>query len=134
MARGYDTADFKRRLRKLPKVMRRELSAALEKDADEWVKVSKMLAPRDPEDGTPLADSILRHGTETGGQVVRAGGETTTKPSAGGPFDYAVGQEFGTQNGPRQPFFWPAYRLLRKKFTSRRRRALSKAIKEISDG
>lgn len=134
MAKKFDTSDFKRRLQKLPKVIRRELSDAMEKDAEEWVKTSRYLAPKDPEDGTPLHDSILRQATETGGQIVRAGGKTTTKPSKGGPYDYAVGREFGNSVAPAQPFYWPAYRLLRKKFTSRRRRALSKAIKEISNG
>ncbi|WJR67654.1 hypothetical protein QTA58_02495 [Neorhizobium sp. CSC1952] len=133
MARS-DNAEFRRRLARLPKAIRDQVSAAIAKDADEWVRLSRAIAPKDPEDGTPLHDSIRHHETDTGGQVVRAGGEATTKPSAGGPFDYAVGQEFGTVNSPAQPFFWPAYRLLKKKFLSRRRSALNKAVKDFNNG
>ncbi|WP_107341493.1 HK97-gp10 family putative phage morphogenesis protein [Agrobacterium pusense] len=127
-------ADFKRRLRKLPKTVLKEVNAAIAKDADEWVNLSRRIAPKDPVDGTPLHDSIRHYETETGGQVVRAGGETTTKPSAGGPYDYAVGQEFGTTSMEKQPFFFPAYRSLKKRFQLRRRRALNKAVKAFNDG
>jgi HK97 gp10 family phage protein len=133
MARS-DTAELVRRLARLPKKVTKAVNDAIEKDAQEWVRLSRAIAPKDPEDGTPLHDSIRHHKTQKGGQVVRAGGVTTTKPSAGGPFDYAVGQEFGTTQHPASPFFWPAYRSLKKKFLSRRRRALSKAIKEINNG
>lgn len=130
----YDNADFRKRLAKLPRTLRKAMREAIEKDADEWVKLSRHLAPQDPEDGTPLHDSIRNYPTETGGQVVMAGGKATTKPSAGGPYDYAVGQEFGNQQSPAQPFYWPAYRSLKKRFRSRRNRALNKAVKEFNDG
>ncbi len=128
----YDNADFRKRLAKIPRAMRRELRLALEKDAAEWVQLARSLAPRDPKDGTPLHDSIRHYPTETGGQIVVAGGKTTTKPSEAGPYDYAVGREFGNSVAPAQPFFWPAYRALKKKFQSRRRRALTKAVKEFN--
>lgn len=40
----------------------------------------------------------------------------------------------GTDNpgAPRQPFFWPAYRLIRKKMRSRAARALNKAAKDVA--
>lgn len=128
------TADFKKRLMRLPKSIRDQVNAAIAKDAAEWVRLSRAIAPQDPEDGTPLHDSIRSFETDTGGQVVTAGGRTTTKQSAGGPFDYAVGQEFGTSSQDAQPFFWPAYRSFKKKFQSRRRRALNKAVKDFNDG
>ncbi|NTA79620.1 hypothetical protein G6L13_03870 [Agrobacterium tumefaciens] len=127
-------AEFKRRLRKLPKSVVTEVNKAIAKDADEWVALSKRYVPKDPEDGTPLHDSIRHYETETGGQVVRAGGETTTRPSAGGKYDYALAAEFGTQMHQAQPFYYPAYRSLKKKFQNRRRRALSKAVKDFNDG
>ncbi|MBB3944760.1 HK97 gp10 family phage protein [Rhizobium skierniewicense] len=127
-------AEFKRRLRRLPKTVLKEVNKAIEKDAQEWVNLSQRFVPKDPEDGTPLHDSIRHHETETGGQVVRAGGATTTRPSAGGKYDYALAAEFGTVKQNAQPFYWPAYRLLKKKFRSRRSRALNKAVKEFNDG
>lgn len=134
VVRNFDASEFKRRLAKLPAVVKRELNAAIEKDAQEWVAASKLLAPKDPKDGIHLEPSIRHHKTETGGQIVRAGGEATTKPVKDGKsptVDYAVAQEFGTEKMPPSPFFWPVYRLLRKKFKSRRQRALTKAFKEI---
>jgi HK97 gp10 family phage protein len=131
---GHNTSDFKRRLQSVPRRIRAEVNAAIAKDATEWVRLSRHLVPQDPKDGTPLHDSIRSYETETGGQVVRAGGETTTKPSAGGPYDYALAQEFGNQEVPAQPFYWPAYRLLKKKFANRRARALRKAIKDANNG
>lgn len=37
--------------------------------------------------------------------------------------------EYGTASAPAQPFFWPAYRLSRKRIASRIKRAISKAVK-----
>lgn len=128
------TAELKRRLRRLPKAVVKGVNAAIAKDADEWVRLSRRFVPKDPVDGTPLHDSIRHYETETGGQVVRAGGETTTKPSAAGPYDYALAAEFGTIRHLKQPFYYPAYRALKKKFQGRRRRALNKAVKEFNDG
>ncbi|MBX4993857.1 HK97 gp10 family phage protein [Rhizobium binae] len=126
----YDNAAFRRRLAKIPRIVRKAMREAIEKDAEEWVRLAQSIAPVDPEDGVFLKPSIRSEPTETGGQVVRAGGKTTTRQTENGPYDYAVGQEFGTQHMPASPFFWPAYRSLKKRFTSRRRRALNKAVKE----
>lgn len=134
VVRNFDASAFKKRLAKLPAVVKREVNAAIEKDAREWVALAYTLAPKDPADGTFLAPSIRHYETETGGQVVQAGAEPTTKPVKSGQspeVDYAVLQEFGTEEMRPSPFFWPAYRLLKKKFKSRRQRALSKAFKEI---
>lgn len=131
MARDDGFRDFARRMAKVPASIRRETSKAVAANAAEWVKVSKSTAPQDPEDGTPLHDSIRHYATETGGQIVRAGGATTTKPSAGGLYDYAVGQEYGTSEMPASPFFWPVYRSFKKRWASRRSRAMNKAFKEF---
>lgn len=136
MAKAWHaSAAFKRRLLALPNKVLKETNAAIEKNADEWVRVSRSMAPVDPEDGIHLKPSIRHQDSETGGQIVRAGGEATRKPTKdGGTYDYAIAQEFGTQDMQANPFFWPAYRLLRKKFGSRRSRAMSKAIKDFNNG
>lgn len=135
MSKHWDSTEFKRRLARLPAVMRREASAALAQNAEEWVSTARRMAPDDPEThGNDLRSSIRSYPTDTGGQVVRAGGETTTRTSAAGPFDYATAMEFGTVNHPSRPFFWPSYRLLKKRFRSRQARALSKAAKDFNDG
>lgn len=43
---------------------------------------------------------------------------------------YAHLQEYGTAQAPAHPFFWPAYRLLKKRIANRLKRAISKAVKE----
>lgn len=134
MATKFDSSAFKRRLAAIPAAVRKEVSKAIAKDAEEWVALSRAIAPTDPKDGTFLKDSIRHEPTETGGQIVRAGGETTTKEGQNGPYDYAIGQEFGTKDMPASPYYWPAYRTLKKRFTARRQRALNKAIKGLNDG
>jgi HK97 gp10 family phage protein len=130
MARDNGLREFAQRLAKVPASIRRETSKAIAINADEWVRVSRATAPKDPEDGTPLHDSIRNDPTETGGQVVRAGGPTTTKDG----YDYAIGQEFGTTAHQASPFFWPVYRSFKKRWASRRSRAMNKAFKEFNNG
>lgn len=134
MARDDGFKDFARRMARVPTTIRKETSKAIEANAVEWVKVSQATAPQDPPDGTPLHDSIRHYATETGGQVVRAGGPTTTKDSPGGQTDYAIHQEFGTVDQPESPFFWPVYRSFRKRWAARRSRAMNKAFKEYNNG
>ena len=129
MAKGFDIAEFTKAIAKVPKAIRDHVDAANEASAKEWVSTAKSAAPADPEDGTPLRDSIRHERTETGGQIVRAGGATTTKDGPGGTYDYARAQEFGRVDMPASPYFWTSYRLLKKRFISRRRRALTQSFK-----
>ncbi|MBS9720234.1 HK97 gp10 family phage protein [Tianweitania sp. BSSL-BM11] len=123
---------FQRRLNRLPKAMKDAVQPALDASADEMVSMAQRLAPRD--DGA-LYQSIRKEaGDHELERVVRAGGPATTRPSAGGPFDYAVGQEFGTVKQPAHPFFYPAYRLIKKRVRGRLKRAVSKAVKDSSNG
>lgn len=134
MARDNGFRDFASRMAKVPGSIRRDTNKAIEINAAEWVRVSRATAPQDPPDGTPLRDSIRNYATETGGQVVRAGGETTTKTGPNGPTDYAIHQEFGTSEHPASPFFWPVYRSFRKRWASRRSRAMNRAFKDFNNG
>lgn len=130
MAKNWSTEEFRRALRKVAPAVARRGNEALEQNAGEFVKLAKSMAPVDPVDGTFLRESIRHHDTDTGGQIVRAGGPTTMRESEAGPYDYARAQEFGRADMEANPYFWPAYRLLKKRFVSRRRRAVNKAIKE----
>lgn len=134
MAKNYSVEGLRRRAKDLVRAIKAADSQAVAQNAKEWVAASRATAPQDPKDGTPLHDSIRHYETATGGQVVRAGGETTMKDSPAGPYDYALGQEFGTADMPANPFFWPVYRLLKRRFSSRRSRALNKVLKDFSDG
>lgn len=67
--------------------------------------------------------------------VVRvvAGGYLTVRPSVSGqPFDYARADEFGTQKMKAQPFFFPTYRLMKKKIIAQMKRRIATQIKKYS--
>jgi HK97 gp10 family phage protein len=64
---------------------------------------------------------------------VAAGGELTTRPSVSTrPYDYARADEFGTQKMAPHPFFFPTYRLLRKRMVAAMRRKITANIKKVS--
>ncbi len=64
---------------------------------------------------------------------VIAGGEMTTKAIGGraGAYDYAVGEEFGNEHSPAQPFFYGPYRQKRKAFKRRQIEAAMQAVAEV---
>ena len=70
--------------------------------------------------------------TDTVVRVV-AGGVQTIRPSvSASPYDYARADEFGTMNMPAQPFFFPTYRLMKKKIIAGMKRKIAASIKKRS--
>lgn len=64
---------------------------------------------------------------------VVAGGQKTVRPSISSkPYDYARADEFGTQNMPPKPFFFPTYRLRKKKIIAAMKRRITANIKKRS--
>jgi HK97 gp10 family phage protein len=62
-----------------------------------------------------------------------AGGELTTRPAVSGqPYDYARADEFGTVNMKPTPFFFPTYRLRKKKIIAQMKRKIAASIKKRS--
>ncbi|MBZ9980397.1 HK97 gp10 family phage protein [Mesorhizobium sp. BR-1-1-8] len=128
MASNNGLADLQRRLAAIPKSVKAGVQSALDTSANELVTAQRALTPRDS--GT-LQASIKWHRTGELSRQVNAGGETTTRPARAGEgeYDYALGVEFGTRQSPAQPYFWPGYRLVRKRVRSRIKRAISKSVK-----
>ena len=61
----------------------------------------------------------------------RVAGETEVIVTVGdADVRYAHLVEYGTSHSEAQPFFWPAYRLLRKRLQDRINRAAKKAVKD----
>lgn len=86
---------------------------------------------------TGLLKSTIRAepvGGETDGVRVVAGGPATTKPvkDGGYNYDYAMGEEFSNSHNQGQPFFFPSFRLTRKRHRPRASRALNKSIKKVA--
>lgn len=107
-----------------------ELAAANKKSAVDFVELARRLAPY--EDGD-LQESIrMTRGSRSTAYIVEAGGRLTTRlvrNGQDGEYDYALGQEFGTRDIPAQPFFFPAFRTVKRTHKGRATRALRKAIK-----
>lgn len=148
---------IQKRLAAIPDHITAEVKAALEKSADEIVKMAKSLCPVDEGD---LRDSIgwtwgdAPSGSMTIAQAIAAKGLTITIFAGDDEAYYARWVEFGTQGGVKgqrmaatgtskrkrksyrthsgtaaQPFFFPAYRLNKKRAEGRIKRAVTKAIK-----
>ena len=80
-----------------------------------------------------LANSIRKEPGKTPTVVrVMAGGESTTIGRAGKAYDYARAVEFGTTRMTAEPFFFPTFRLMRKRMRSSMRRKITKTIERYS--
>lgn len=102
--------------------------------AKEMVEKARSLAPEDSGDlkrsinytvGQYRPDNANVRGT-----TARNGGKDAVTVHAGDEKAYyADWVENGTASRPKQPYFYPAYRLLRRKIKGRISRAMTKAIK-----
>lgn len=105
------------------------LRAELAKSGENFVAKASAFVPRDEGD---LAASIkwqwtqntIADQTRSPAIVIMAGDE------AGGRADHARHVEFGTVDTTKQPFFFPAYRLERRKIKGRLTRAMTRALKK----
>lgn len=125
---------FQKRMRAIPRAARAAVEPALVKSADEVAGVMRGLAP--VEDGD-LRDSIAVTGPgQSTPPYSQPGGSMTVPENAAaitaGNTDvrYPHLQEFGTTFHAAQPFFWPGFRLGRKRALTRIKRAIGKAIRE----
>ena len=120
MTKDSGLAAFQRKMAAMPKAMRLAVAPAVEQSADEMVDMAKRLAPVD--------DGELRDGIAHG-----PGDHELARTVRANAF-YAGWVEFGTLKSDPRPFFWPAYRLIRKRVKNRIRRAVGKAVKDFNNG
>lgn len=125
---------FQRKMKTMPEAVRKALAPATAKGADEIADMAQRLAPKDEGD---LAGSIVAtHGGQAtppysqpgGAYLVPEGASVVTAGNSDVRYPHL--QEYGTRKHAAQPFFWPAYRMLRKRSANRIKRAMSKAIKD----
>lgn len=131
MGRSSQRARFVRRMNAIPASVRAAVQPALNTSADELVGTMKRLAP--VEDGALQGSIKAQPGTHELAREVVAGGEVTTRPVRNGAdaeYDYALAQELGTVDMPANPFFFPAFRLLRKRLNNRIKRAIRTAVRD----
>lgn len=147
---------LKRRLSAIPKAARAEIRKALEKGAQEIVTMAKVMAPVSSGDlrnsigytfgeYTPANANV--RGVEAGAGLGDPDLSVTIHAGDAKAF-YAKMVEFGTAPHPQggkfegtehpggaaQPFFYPAYRLLKKRVKSRINRAVKKAARDVVSG
>lgn len=135
-ARITGLQQLRAKIRALPPALRADIRRAMETGADEMVAVAKRLAPVD---SGALRDSIgWTWGQPPGGSVKLASatqaGETLTVYAGDSEAFYARWVEFGTVTAAAQPYFFPAYRSLRRRIRGRTTRAVSKAVKKVAAG
>lgn len=118
----------------IPDRVRKAVRDAMEKSANEIVAMAKSLVPVS---SGALRDSIgWTWGDAPAGSITLAqsaptdGGERITIYAGDSAAFYARFVEFGTQNVPPHPFFYPSYRLNKKRAKGRITRAMRKAIRE----
>ena len=132
-----DAARIARILRSIPAKIKPKIQAAVEQGATEMMMRMRYLAPTD--DGDLQASIRVEDGPRELSATVTAGGERTTRPvrmaeKGNAPeYDYALGQEYGTEDMPAQPFFWPSVNTTKKRVRRRIDRAIGKAIKDEYD-
>jgi HK97 gp10 family phage protein len=128
------TQRLARRLAAIPKSVKKAVEPALRQSGEELVSSMRNLAPKDthaleqsikytmPGNSTPAY-------SQPGGSTVA--GENQVLVTAGNTdVRYPHLVEYGTAEAAAQPFFWPAYRLKKKRLSSRIKRAIGKAVKD----
>ena len=107
----------------------------MEKSAEEIVKMMRNLVPKG-ETGNAQESIGWTWGDAPAGTMAimtgESGGLKITIYAGGGKAFYARFLEFGTKNMAAQPFFYPAYRLNKKRAANRIKRAIRKGVKEAS--
>lgn len=123
------------RFRRLTEALKKEVHDGAVKELNEQAAQLAALI----ESVTPKFEGVLAHtvrvipGKKDTQVRIVAGGKETVRPSISSkPYDYARADEFGTQKMPAQPFFFPTYRLRKKKIISAMKRRITKAIKDRS--
>ncbi|MHB2165728.1 HK97-gp10 family putative phage morphogenesis protein [Alsobacter sp. R-9] len=125
--------NLQRRLDAIPKAVRDAVQPALAQSGDELAGAVKALAPVDE---GKLRDSVA---VTLPGQTTPAysqpGGSKTAGPLevlvtvGNSDVRYPHLVEYGTSKAPAQPYFWPAFRLLRKRLQNRIKRSIGKAVR-----
>lgn len=136
MAQDGGLARFQARMKALPEAVRKAVQPALVQGAQEIAALQRSAAEASRDTGD-LIDSIAVTGpggttppySQPGGS--KTVGELEAVVTAGNSkVRYAHLVEHGTKKTEAQPFFWPGFRLGRKRATARIKRAISKAVKD----
>lgn len=136
MAHDNGLKKFNARMAAIPKAVREAVQPALLKSGEELANSMRALAETSRDTGA-LIDSIAVTGaggttpaySQPGGsKVVAENAVVVTVGNTDVRYPHLV--EYGTSKAPAQPFFWPAFRLQKKRLERRIKRAIAKAVRE----
>jgi HK97 gp10 family phage protein len=125
-----------RKLRDMPEATQAAIRKSFEGGAQEMVDMARRLAPI--KTGALQRSIDWNYGAAPKGSF--GVGSRSTAPDSitihAGDKDafYARWVEFGTVARPASPFFFPAYRSLKKRMVSRNKREINKAVKKVAAG
>lgn len=137
MAQDGGLTKLQRRLKALPEEVKKAVQPALEKSAEEITGAMKQFAESSRDTGG-LIDSIAitlpsertpAYSQPGGAKVVEENQVAITVGNSGVRYPHFV--EYGTSKAAAQPFFWPAFRLHRKRAERRIKAAIRKAVKDL---
>ncbi len=134
---------LKRKLQAMPKTARAEIRKALETSAAEMADTAKQFVPVASGDlkasigytfGDYRAENANVRGVSGGGGKLGDKDLTVTIHAGDAKAFYASFVEFGTVNASANAYFFPAYRLVKRRVKGRVSRATNKAAKMVAQG
>lgn len=132
MARNLSVVQFQQLMSSIPDAVRKELDAAVREQAERLAATQRSVVK--VKSGKLKQSIRVEKGRRPLQYLVKAGGKLTTKEvrsGSGKPYDYSLGTEFGNEQVGAQPFFFPTYRLMKKKIKSAIARKVKPAIGKV---
>lgn len=127
---------FQARMRAIPKAVREAVQPALVKSADETADLMRRMAEGSRDTGALIESITVTGPVQTTPPYSQPGGSYTVRENeavitaGNSEVRYPHLVEHGTTKAEAQPFFWPGFRLGRKRAAARIKRAMSKAIRD----
>ncbi|MGN8117511.1 HK97-gp10 family putative phage morphogenesis protein [Labrys sp. 22185] len=137
MADDGGLSRIQKRLAAIPAKVKEAAAQAVVKGAEELADLQRDLAPvetgalKDSIHVTLPGETTPPYSQPGGQQVAPETGALVTVGNSEVRYPHLV--EYGTADAPAQAFFWPAYRLLRKRITNRVKRSIRTAIKSTKN-
>ncbi|MFN3362825.1 MAG: HK97-gp10 family putative phage morphogenesis protein [Allorhizobium sp.] len=134
MANGLD--QLRRRLESVARNVRTQIDPALKVSADEIARTMRSLAETSSDTGSLIESIAVTEGGNSTPPYSQPGGATVVPEHAvvitAGNVEarHVHLVEYGTVSAPAQPFFWPGFRLMRKRAENRIKRNISKAVRD----
>ncbi|MAY47160.1 MAG: hypothetical protein CML65_18145 [Rhodobacteraceae bacterium] len=134
MADDGGLSSFQKRMRAMVRAGKTAAEPALLQGGYEIAEAMEVLAPEDEGDlkgsiaVTPAGQSTPPYSQPGGAQIVPENQVAITAGNSDVRYPHL--QEYGTRHHPAQPFFWPGFRLARKRAENRIKRVMAKAIRE----